>query len=422
MKDVNFMKTWLVKFPLLITAAVVGLFFILKSISKDTFTGEDIAVEIDTPALKYGLPVDSFVLSEGTVARNQYLSQILNHYGVGLGRIDSIARKSPPVFDVRRIRAGQKYTVFHTADTVKQAQYFVYESSPVDYVVFELFDSLNIYRGEKEVKTVSRAAGGTIKSSLWNAMKDSNLDPMLAVELANIYAWTIDFFAIQKGDRFRVVFDEMYVDSVRIGIGEVHAVEFEHYNRQHYAFRFMQNDTAGFFDDEGENLQKQFLKAPLTFSRISSGFSNGRMHPVLRIIRPHQGVDYAAPSGTPVVSIGEGTVVAKAYEAGGGGNYLKVKHNSVYTTTYMHLSGYAAGIAVGTRVKQGQTIGYVGSTGLSTGPHLDFRVAQNNSYIDPLRMESPPADPVKQEYRPQFDAFRDSMMNKLGEVPAPEVL
>ncbi len=184
----------------------------------------------------------------------------------------------------------------------------------------------------------------------------------------------------------------------------------------------MQNDTAGFFDDGGENLQKQFLKAPLNFSRISSGFSNGRMHPVLRIIRPHQGVDYAAPSGTPVVSIGEGTVVAKAYEAGGGGNYLKVKHNSVYTTTYMHLSGYAAGIAVGTRVKQGQTIGYVGSTGLSTGPHLDFRVAQNNSYIDPLRMESPPADPVKQEYRPQFDAFRDSMMNKLGEVPAPEVL
>jgi murein DD-endopeptidase MepM/ murein hydrolase activator NlpD len=420
MKDIKITKTGLAKLLLATAVVVAGLLLILKYVNRDTSADEDIIVEIDMPTLKYGLPVDSFVLTEGTVGKNQYLSQILNRHGVSLGRIDSIAKKSPPVFDVRRIRTGQKYTIFHTADTVKQARYFVYESSPTEYFVFELFDTLDVYRGEKELTTVGRTAGGTIKSSLWNAMKDNNLDPMLAIDLSNIYAWTIDFFAIQKGDRFRVVFDEIYVDSVRIGIGEIHAVEFEHYNRPHYAFRFMQNDSIGFFDDKGENLQKQFLKAPLNFSRISSGFSSGRMHPILRIRRPHYGVDYAAPKGTPVLSIGEGTVIAKAYEAGGGGYYLKIKHNSVYTTTYMHLSGYAGGIAVGTRVRQGQEIGYVGSTGLSTGPHLDFRVTQNNSYIDPLKMESPPAEPVKQEYMPLFYAYRDSMMNNLVDVQQAE--
>ncbi|MDR2911400.1 MAG: peptidoglycan DD-metalloendopeptidase family protein [Bacteroidales bacterium] len=419
MKYINIKNILLIGLPLII--AVVATAILLKLTKKEPVVNENIEIEIETPTLKYGIPVDSFILNEGTVANNQYLSQILNNYGVSLGKIDSIAKKSLHVFDVRKIKTGQKYTVFQTTDSLKKAQYFVYENSPVEFFVFELFDSLRIYRGEKEVQTVSCIASGTIKSSLWNAMKDNNLDPMLAIDLSNIYAWTIDFFAIQKGDRFRVAFDEIYVDSVRIGIGEIHAAEFEHYSQPHYAFRFMQNDSIGFFDDKGENLQKQFLKAPLNFSRISSGFSSGRMHPVLRIRRPHYGVDYAAPKGTPVVSIGEGTVIAKAYEAAGGGYYLKIKHNSVYTTTYMHLSGYASGIAVGTRVRQGQEIGYVGSTGLSTGPHLDFRVTQNNSYIDPLKMESPPAEPVKQEYMPLFYAYRDSMMNKLEEVhPAEE--
>lgn len=399
-----------ISLPLIIAVTVTALLFDCGE--KKPAVEENI--ETETPVLKYGIPIDSFLLKEGTVANNQYLSQILNKYGVGLGTIDTIARNSLPVFDVRKIRTGQKYTVFQTTDSLNKAQYFVYENTPVEFFVFELFDSLRVYRGEKEAKTVSRTAHGTIESSLWNAMNNNNLDPMLALALSDIYAWTIDFFAIQKGDRFRVVFDEIYVDSVRIGIGEVHAAEFEHYNQPLYAFRFMQTDSVGFFDDKGENLQKQFLKAPLKFSRISSRYSSGRMHPVLRIRRPHYGVDYAAPKGTPVVSIGEGTVIAKAYEAGGGGNYLKIKHNSVYTTTYMHLSGYAGGIAVGTRVRQGQEIGYVGSTGLSTGPHLDFRVTRNNSYIDPLTMESPPAKPVNQEYMPLFYAYRDSMMNKLN--------
>ena len=399
---------------LLFIALIVTIGLLLKRTEKEPVLEE--IIEVETPSLKYGIPVDSFIIKEGVVANNQFLSQILNQHGVSLRTIDSIAKSSLPVFDVRRIRAGRKYTIFQTPDSLQTPRYFVYESSNIEYFVFELFDSLRVYRGEKEVRTVNRSAGGVIKSSLWNAMRENNLDPMLAIALSDVYAWTIDFFAIQKDDRFQVVFDEIYVDSVRIGIGEIHAAEFEHYKQSLYAFRFLQNDTVGYFDDKGENLQKQFLKAPLRFSRISSGFSGGRLHPILRIVRPHYGIDYAAPSGTPVVSIGEGTVIEKAYEAGGAGNYLRIRHNSVYTSTYMHLSGYARGIAVGTRVRQGQEIGYVGSTGLSTGPHLDFRVSRNGSYIDPLRMESPPAEPINYEYMTQFYTYRDSIMNELEKI------
>ena len=212
------------------------------------------------------------------------------------------------------------------------------------------------------------------------------------------------------------MYDELFVDSVSIGLGNIHAVEFEHGGKGNFAFRFFQDNQFEYFDETGASLRKAFLKAPLQFSRISSRFSNGRMHPVLRIRRPHHGVDYAAPKGTPVMSIGDGTVVAKAYEAAGGGNYLKIKHNSVYTTTYMHLSGYASGIVNGARVRQGDVIGYVGSPGLSTGPHLDFRVHKNGSPIDPLTMEAPPVEPVHEINIPEYTILKDSMMNELLKI------
>ncbi|HKI87563.1 MAG TPA: hypothetical protein VKA38_00960, partial [Draconibacterium sp.] len=260
---------------------------------------EELAIVPDTiitlpPILKYGLPVDSFSVTDGVVKTNQYLSQILNAYGVGMGIVDQIARNSKPVFDVRRIKSGQNYSIFQTSDSVKQARYFVYENSPTEYYVFELFDSLRVYKGEKEVVTHRKTAQGVIETSLWNTMYDSGLDPMLALDLSDIFAWTIDFFAIQKGDRFRVIYDELFVDSVSIGIGNIYAVEFDHYGDPNFAFRFLQDGRYDYFDENGKSLRKAFLKAPLHFSRISSRFSNSRMHPVLRIRRPHHGVDYAA--------------------------------------------------------------------------------------------------------------------------------
>ena len=345
-----------------------------KSKQTEENSYEPVEEELPPPVLAYGIPVDSFDIETGTVKNNQYLSQILNSKGVSMSDIDQIAKNSKSLFDVRKIQSGKNYSFFFTPDSVRHPKYFVYEDSPVKYFVYELFDSLKVYEGEKKVEIRKRVANGVIETSLWNTMVDNGVDPMLALDLNDIYQWTIDFFAVQKGDRFRVVYDEKYVDSTYIGIGNIYAAEFDTYNEPVYAFRFAQNDSVGYFDEKGQNLQKQFLKAPLKYSRISSRFSNGRMHPVLRIVRAHHGVDYAAPKGTPVMSIGDGVVTAKGYQPAGGGNYLKIKHNSVYATSYMHLSRFAKGMAPGVRVRQGQLIGYVGATGLATGPHLDFRV------------------------------------------------
>lgn len=399
---------------------VAGLIF-LSSCQNKTGKKEEKSLEPDSvavkePVLKYGLPVDSFYIVEGKVKNNQYLSQILNDYGIDLGTVDAIARKSKPVFDVRKIKSGNNYAFFLTPDSVQNPRYFVYENSSTEYFVYELFDTLNIYKGNKEIITKVRMAQGVIESSLWNTMTDNNLDPMLALDLSDIYAWTIDFYGIQKGDRFRVIYEELFVDSVAIGIGNIYAAEFDHFGQEILAFRFTQNDTTGYFNEKGENLQKQFLKAPLKFSRISSRFSNSRMHPILRIRRAHHGVDYAAAKGTPVMTIGDGTVIEKAFQASGGGNYLKIKHNSVYTTVYMHLSGYGKGVTKGSRVRQGQVVGFVGATGLASGPHLDFRVFKNGSPVDPLRVESPPAKPVSSENMPQYVILKDSLMSQLQKI------
>ncbi len=388
---------------------------------KKSDTGATDPVIIDTvivkkQVFKYGLPVDSFLMETGRVKSNEYLSQILNARGVSMGTIDKIARKSKSVFDVRKIKSGNKFVIFSSLDSIHEARYFVYENSATEYTVFELTDSLNIYRDKKEIQTRLRTAQGVVETSLWNTMVNSGQDPMLALELSDIFAWTIDFFAIQKGDRFRVIYDERFVDSISIGIGEIYAVEFDHYGEENYAFIFDQNKRLDYFDENGKSLRKAFLKAPLKFSRISSRFSNSRMHPVLRIRRPHHGIDYAAPKGTPVMSIGDGTVIARAYQRRGGGNYLKIKHNSVYTTTYMHLSGFAKGVTTGSRVKQGQVIGYVGSTGLATGPHLDFRVFKNGTAVDPLKVKAPPVEPVKKENLERYNVVKDSLMNELHQI------
>ena len=370
---------------------------------------------VKQPVVRYGFPVDSFHIVKGTVGEGQFLSTILSRYGVGLGTVDTLARNSARVFDVRKIKKGNSYTIFQSRDSQRKAMYFVYENSPIIYTVFELFDSLHVYSGLKEVKYRVKTAQGIIESSLWNTMTANNLDPIIALNLENVYAWTIDFFSLQKGDRFRFIYDEMFVDSTSIGIRNIYAAQFDYYGKEIFAFRFGKNDSVGYYNEKGENLQKEFLKSPLKFSRVTSHFSGGRMHPILRIVRPHHGVDYAAPKGTPVMTIGEGTVVSKGW-AGGGGNTVKVRHNSVYTTQYMHLSGYGDGISVGARVRQGQIIGFVGSTGLSTGPHLDFRVYMGGSAVNPLTIESPPAKPVDAKYMPEYTILKDSLLRDLKKI------
>ena len=386
--------------------AIVTLFLVKKPGFPNSGVAE--TADLHLPVMRFGLPVDSFNIIEGIVKPGQNLGEILTGFGVPMSKVDQLSRNSEEIFDVRKIRSGQKFFLFQSPDTVRKACYLVYENNLVEYVIFGLSDSMSISRGKKKVQRMQKSASGIIASNLWNTMTDNDLNPMLAIELSKIYAWTIDFFGIQKGDKFRLLYEEQFVDTVSTGVGPVHAVEFEHMGKNYYAFRFSQDEGFDYFDDKGENLRKAFLKAPLEFSRISSRFSGSRLHPVLKIRRPHHGVDYAAPLGTPVVSIGDGTVIGKGYQ-GGSGNFVKIRHNAVYTTMYLHLSRFGKGVSTGSRVQQGEVIGYVGSTGLSTGPHLDFRVFMNGTPIDPLKIDAPPGDPVKTDYKQDFIHTRDSL-------------
>ncbi|MBN1821057.1 MAG: peptidoglycan DD-metalloendopeptidase family protein [Prolixibacteraceae bacterium] len=407
-------RKYLAEIILLICSLIVFIVVFNLSEKSDLIIEEEVV--IPEPELMFGLPVDSFSISEGKIKRNQNLSDILTGFGIDLGTIDKLARSSRDTFDVRKIVTGRNYYVFQSLDSLKKPEYFIYESSGTDYIVFELNDSLHVFRGKKNIVSDIRTASSVIESSLWNAMVEQNVNPVLANELSDIYQWTIDFFAIQKGDKFRVIFDEDYVDSIPIGIGKIHAAQFRYMGKDFYAFRYRQDTVYDYIDEEGKNLRKAFLKAPLSFSRISGRFTYNRMHPILRYRRPHLGVDYVAPKGTPVKSIGEGVVISKAYQKGGGGNYLRIRHNSVYTTTYMHLSGYAKGIAPGVHVEQGQVIGYVGATGLASGPHLDFRITKNGKPTDPLKVEAPPGDSIRDENLNTYFIFKDSMMNELNKI------
>ena len=406
------MKKFTTEIAILVAGGLMLLATVIAEQVQSRKSAKEAVVALPQPELRFGIPVDSFRIREGIIRPEQNLGEILAGFGISMTKVDQLVKASAGIFDLKKIRSGQNYFLFQEHDTANTTRYLVYENNAVEYVVFDLKDSTSISLGKKEVRKVYKTASGVIHSNLWNTMTENNLNPVLALELSDVYAWSIDFFGIQRGDRFRVLYEEQFVDSVSIGIGPVHAAEFEHMGKSFYAFRYFQDKSFDYFDDRGDNIRRAFLKAPLSFSRISSRFSGSRLHPILKIRRPHFGVDYTAPKGTPVVSIGDGVVIEKGYH-GGAGNAVKIKHNGVYTTQYMHLSGYGQGIFPGAHVTQGQVIGFVGSTGLSTGPHLDFRVYKNGSPVDPLKMEAPPSEPVKKEFRSDYLYVKDSLMRSI---------
>lgn len=364
---------------------------------------------------EYGIPIEQYEMEEGIVKKGQTLSELFASIGTLPQITSQLNTLNDSIFDVKSVKAGNTYQVYYTNDSVRVPHYFVYHKSVVDHMVFHLIDSVHIHHYQKPINSILKTSSAVIESSLWNAIKEQNLNRALAIDLSDIYAWEIDFFGIQKGDNFTVLYDELFVDSTSIGIGKIHAVKFNHEGKDYYAYHYSDSiaELDGYWNEKGQNLKKAFLKAPLKFSRISSGFSYARKHPIYKIVRPHTGVDYSAPKGTPVMAIGDGKVIFKAYK-GGGGNTIKIKHNSNYTTAYLHLSNYAKGIRTGSHVKQGQVIGYVGSTGASTGPHLDFRVWKNNTPINPLKMESPSADPIPSNCMNNFKAICDSLTKYLN--------
>jgi len=392
---------------------IMAFFSLLRSKSEDPVEGTESPEKdgVALPFCRYGFPVDSFRIEEITVGKNQMLSNILLARGINYRQIDEIAKKSRPVFDVRKIKAGNPIAFFWSTDSLPIVKHFVYEKNIENYIVYSIGDSIKVTEGKKEVEFEQREVTGAIESSLWNSMVDNDVSPKLALDLSDVYQWTIDFFGLQKGDSFRVIYEVKLIDGVAIGVSRVIASSFHHAGREHWAFSFEQDGRMEYFDENGQSLRRAFLKAPLKYSRISSGYSNSRFHPILKIYRPHRGIDYAASAGTPVQTIGDGKVVKISYDRASG-NYIKIRHNGVYTSGYMHLQR-RPNLKVGQYVKQGDVIGRVGATGYATGPHLDFRIWKNGQLVNPGNVESPPVEPVAEENRAKFDSIATAYRSRI---------
>lgn len=367
----------------------------------------------------YGIDYESFNVDTGIVKNRQTLGHILAAYELNPRFIDRIVTEMREIFDPRRIKAGNSYQAYLSNDTIENLQYFVYDISAMDYLVFDFSDSLQIIKGEKEITTVPGTASGIIYSSLWATLAQNNLNPDLAIKMAEILAWEVDFYRIHRGDKFKVVYEENFVGDESVGIGSIDAIYFEHHGREILGFNFEKDTVSGYFAPDGANLRKVFLAAPIKFGRISSGYSTGRMHPVLGVRRPHYGTDYAAPTGTPIHAVGDGVVTEVRYTSGNG-NYVRIRHNSVYDTQYLHMSRFAKGMKPGVKVKQDDVIGYVGQTGLATGPHVCFRFWKNGQQVDHRKEEFPSADPLHEDYFEDFYVVRDSLMQQLEMIPLEE--
>ncbi|MBO5665737.1 MAG: peptidoglycan DD-metalloendopeptidase family protein [Bacteroidaceae bacterium] len=367
--------------------------------------------------IKYDLPIEDFAVTYDTIKPKQTIADMLYGLGFNANQIHKFTQCPDSIFNVRKIRPGQACALLCDKDSAATPRYFIYEESPKSYITFDLTDGYRAERKRKPVEWRESEVAGTVKSSLWFAMEENNASPLLAVEMSHIFGWSIDFFGIQQGDEFRVIYAQEFVENTPLNNYRILAASFKASGNLVYAIPFTQAGEELFYNSDGNSLEGAFLKAPLDYYRISSKFSNSRYHPVLKRRRAHHGVDYAAPKGTPVYAIGSGKVIKKAYQANGAGYYLKIRHNATYTTSYMHLSGYAKGLKEGDYVKQKQVIGYVGSTGLSTGPHLDFRVYENGKPINPLTIKSQPKMPINNENKEAFATVRDSLVNRLTGIP-----
>lgn len=407
-----------------VSALVVSAMVVLFMFSKQTWQAETKTLQLADSLIteecneEFGIDLEGYHVEKGKIRQNQFLADILLPYGIDYGRISTVAEKSKSVYDIRKLNAGKNYTLICSNDSNLKADFFIYENSAIDYVVYDLRDTIDIYRGSRPVDLEEKEASGVITHSLYQCLIDQDLSPALAMELADIYAWSIDFYRIQKGDNFKMIYTVKKVKDKTVGIDEIKAALFVHEESPFYAFEFSQGDKEDYFDEEGNSLRKAFLQAPLKFSRMSSGYTQRRFHPVQKRWKAHLGTDYAAPTGTPIMAVGDGVISEARYKKFNG-NYVKIRHNGTYSTQYLHMSKIASGIKPGTKVKQGQTIGYVGSTGLATGPHVCFRFWKHGKQVDHRREKIPPSEPIKPEYREAYDQHLEKWRARLDHLQLP---
>lgn len=364
---------------------------------------------------RFGLALDSFNVSESVIQRNEYLSSILELYNMDSNTVKNLQAKSKYVYDVRKMKAGSQYTVFSTKDTLHKVCYFVYQPNAVDYVLYDLRDSVKVLTGKRQVTARLETASGIINGSLYETFQKSGTDPALAMKLADLYAYTVDFYSIHDGDYFKVLYEQRYIKDEPVETGAIQSAVFSHNGEKFYAFYYKpdSSDAGDYYDEKGNSLRKSFLKAPLKFSHITSGYSLRRFHPVQKRWKTHLGTDYAAPEGTPIIATGDGVVIQSEYN-NNNGNFVKIKHDDTYMTQYLHMIKQA--VRAGQSVRQGQVIGYVGSTGLATGPHVCYRFWKEGKQVNPLQQTFPPSAPLPDSVMTQFAAYVLKQQQQLNTV------
>jgi len=362
----------------------------------------------DQPALKieYGYTLNDFNVVRDTIRPGDTFGGILSENGVSQSKIFEVANTFKDSFDVRRIVVGKPYVLLNSKDSLNQTQVFIYEKNKVDYAIVDFRDTISVSLDSKPITVVEKEATGVITSSLSQTMADKNLSPYMTDRLANIYAWTINFFKLQQGDNFKVVYTEKYInDTIPAGLGDIKAVVFEHRGRPIYAFNYQPSDTSDlgpdFYDEEANNLRRAFLKSPIKFNyRISSRYNLKRRIAYYGYkVRPHKGTDFAAAVGTPILATADG-IVTKAERRGGNGIYVRIKHNDTYETQYLHMKKY--NVRKGDYVRQGDVIGWVGMTGNTAGPHVCYRFWKNGRQVDPFQEDLPASKPLEAKYHEEY--------------------
>ena len=393
------------------------LFFIVSCGNDKKVEPEIIQPKKEKIIKEFGFILNNYEVKKDTIDRGDSFGLILEKNELYYPKIFNIVNEVKKVFDIRRVNVGRPYTILYSKDSIRKPEYFIYQPSSIDYLVVSLGDSIYAEKKQKEVKLVEYEASGVIKSSLSETMQELGLSPLITNELSEIYAWNIDFFRLEKGDNFKILYTSKFIDdSIYIGLNRVHNAYFEHRGKPFYAIEYETDSIRGiteYFDENGKNLRRAFLLSPVQFSRISSRYNLRRKIAYYGRVKPHYGTDFAAPVGTDIRATASGRVEKSGYTRANG-YYIKIKHNATYSTQYLHMR--KKGLKVGTQVKQGDKIGEVGMTGYTSGPHVCYRFWKNGKQVDPLRQKLPEAKPISDELRLKYLAYMEPIKYKLDNI------
>ena len=393
------------------------LFFIVSCGDDKKVEPEIIQPKKEKIIKEFGFILNKYEVKKDTIDRGDSFGLILEKNELYYPKIFNIVNEVKKVFDIRRVNVGRPYTILYSKDSIRKPEYFIYQPSSIDYLVVSLGDSIYAEKRQKEVKLVEYEASGVIKSSLSETMQELGLSPLITNELSEIYAWNIDFFRLEKGDNFKILYTSKFIDdSIYIGLNRVHNAYFEHRGKPFYAIEYETDSIRGiteYFDENGKNLRRAFLLSPVQFSRISSRYNLRRKIAYYGRVKPHYGTDFAAPVGTDIRATASGRVEKSGYTRANG-YYIKIKHNATYSTQYLHMR--KKGLKVGTQVKQGDKIGEVGMTGYTSGPHVCYRFWKNGKQVDPLKQKLPEAKPISDELKLKYLAYMEPIKYKLDNI------